>query len=765
MNLKNQVRYMKVLKTFLNTCYSEALLVDPTKDVSNGGLGLTFGFPTDVKNRDKRKLKLWTDYFKDNGRNLTLVKSTKFAKLTRVGLPNKLRGEIWELCSGAMYLRYTNNGLYEKLHEDNVGKVSLSTEEIEKDLNRSLPEYPAYQTPEGINTLRRVLTAYSWKDPELGYCQAMNIVASALLIYMSEEQTFWTLSILCDRMLPGYYSTSMYGAILDQMIFEQFVEKTMTILYEHFKNADIQLSVACLPWFLSLYINSMPLIFAYRVLDIFFMDGPKILFQIGLGKLQQVLIDSFIALDFLFTFTLSFQQLLLAILKINAKELLEVTDDGAFIHVLKSYFATLDQPAYPKNRELRDVNKFTELMNIAYRDFSSITDEKVAELRKTEQLKVVHNIESFTKRSQIRNLKNTSKFTKDHLSIIYDKFYTAQFYGSKKSTRTDSRMDLNTFYQFMGSIASWAKMDDGELTNGEEVRDRHGRRIVGHQFISKLFTHFDKSNAGGISLQDAVIGLAEIIFTDMMGTIELFFKLHDVDRDENLSKEEVLQMGESLLFICREREDDGHLGSVSNFIRRSFEYADVKSKGPEFNSSPQSPAALPSPTSAPDFFLSLPEFRMLVLADEYFERFLDHEFASSFNLSEPIEERSKGLSREIFNALFVEGKNLAEKVGKRIIGGPNHNNNDSYKKKDRYEEKGTEESEGLLNDEFTNGKARDRSSSIGDGEDENLFEELDKLLDSIEINVWFSKFPVDTGTSANDPTANEHDLDKVLAGM
>src|SRR6185437_3222393 len=66
----------------------------------------------------------------DNGRNLTLIKSTKFAKLTRFGLPNKLRGEIWELCSGAMYLRYTNNGLYEKLHEDNVGKVSLSTEEI-----------------------------------------------------------------------------------------------------------------------------------------------------------------------------------------------------------------------------------------------------------------------------------------------------------------------------------------------------------------------------------------------------------------------------------------------------------------------------------------------------------------------------------------------------------------------------------------------------------------------------------------------------------
>lgn len=101
---------------------------------------------------------------------------------------------------------------------------------------------------------------------------------------MSEEQAFYTLSVLCDDMLPGYYSTSMYGALLDQIIFEHLLETTMPILHNHFKKKDIQLSVACLPWFLSLYINSMPLLLAFRVLDCFFMEGPKILFQIGLGN-------------------------------------------------------------------------------------------------------------------------------------------------------------------------------------------------------------------------------------------------------------------------------------------------------------------------------------------------------------------------------------------------------------------------------------------------------------------------------------------------
>ena len=94
---------------------------------------------------------------------------------------------MWETLSGSIYLRFANPGYYDRILEEHKGKTSTSTEDIEKDLHRSLPEYSGYQSEEGIAALRRVLQAYSFKNPELGYCQAMNILAAAILMYVC----FW----------------------------------------------------------------------------------------------------------------------------------------------------------------------------------------------------------------------------------------------------------------------------------------------------------------------------------------------------------------------------------------------------------------------------------------------------------------------------------------------------------------------------------------------------------------------------------------------
>ena len=86
---------------------------------------------------NKRAILIISWMFKlENGRNLTMVRLPTFGKLVRVGLPNALRGELWEVCSGSIYLRMTNQGVYEEVLQTYEGHTSLSTEEIEKDLNR-----------------------------------------------------------------------------------------------------------------------------------------------------------------------------------------------------------------------------------------------------------------------------------------------------------------------------------------------------------------------------------------------------------------------------------------------------------------------------------------------------------------------------------------------------------------------------------------------------------------------------------------------------
>lgn len=76
------------------------------------------------------------------------------------------------------------------------------------------------------------------------------------------------------------------GAVVDSRVLESLVEKFMPVLAAHFKQLDLQISIVCLPWFLSLFINALPLSFAYRVIDNFFLEGPRFLFQLALAVLK-----------------------------------------------------------------------------------------------------------------------------------------------------------------------------------------------------------------------------------------------------------------------------------------------------------------------------------------------------------------------------------------------------------------------------------------------------------------------------------------------
>lgn len=749
--LREGMKEVDALRSTIKTCYSEYLL-DPVRikakedgskgpDPPDAGLGMVFRYPGDARKlRDRSKMRLWGEYMRENGRNASLVRQPTFSKLIRVGLPNRLRGEMWELCSGSFYTRLRNPSLYNKTLEKFLGQESLAIDEIEKDLNRSLPEYPAYQSEEGIERLRKVLTAYSWTNEEVGYCQAMNIVAAALLIFTSEEQAFFLLGALCDRLLPGYYSKDMYGTLLDQKVFEALVEKTMPVLWEHLVKSDVNLSVVSLPWFLSLYVNSMPLVFAFRVLDVFFLEGPKVLFQVGL-----------------------------AILRVNGEELLDVADDGSFISILKNYFSKLDESAHPdsQNEKLRAITRFQELMVTAFKEFSGITHATVSDLRAKHIDAVKDSLATFAKRTSIRNLgPESKKLSTEDLSALYDRFFgvlhdreeRAKLRDEEKKQQqerqlvrpnlwtqrsNDNRdapanptaprqaMDYDAFREFMAKTAKWAVSDRPsspakELANMSLTQRKRSKTMspwgdgpepADHDFLQRLYGKWDTSQQAELSLQNIVNGLAKLKgTTDIMNSMGVFFDLYDDDGTGKVDREGILRMSESLLFLSRRGFDgaitptengvdptspqaaneiklstnERFLGSVSAFIRRCFEYADPDQPDStddtnnafsigddddeeedlldltETKSRTKSPASpLPTttdplslttpPTSPPQtsntnsratshnlaldpskpLHITLPTFRMVILADELLEQFFETFFPQSFHLSAP----------------------------------------------------------------------------------------------------------------------------------
>ena len=78
--------------------------------------------------------------------------------------------------------------------------LSVAPAQIDKDVARTRVGARARRA-----ALRRVLVAYAARNPTLGYCQAMNFVAAALLDALGgdEAAAFGALARLCEAIAPG----------------------------------------------------------------------------------------------------------------------------------------------------------------------------------------------------------------------------------------------------------------------------------------------------------------------------------------------------------------------------------------------------------------------------------------------------------------------------------------------------------------------------------------------------------------------------------
>ncbi|NWU97159.1 TBC8B protein, partial [Upupa epops] len=393
---------------------------DNSKTVGTEAL-MTVYHPQDAENLDAKMLKekmkeqSWNILFVERGHGVSMFRTKKTRDLVVRGIPEALRGELWLLFSGAVNDMASNPGYYTEVVEKSLGTCTLATDEIERDLRRSLPEHPAFQSDTGISALRRVLTAYAYRNPQIGYCQAMNILTSVLLLYAKEEEAFWLLVAVCERMLPDYFNRRIIGALVDQAVFEELIRVHLPQLTDHMTDMTFFSSVS-LSWFLTLFISVLPIESAVNVVDCFFYDGIKAILQLGL-----------------------------AVLEYNMEKLLTCKDDAEAVTVLNRFFDNVTNkdsplpPAVQQGTSLSDTKSdhpkvdITDLIResndvrVLVGGYGDIRYEDVESMRSRNRLYVIQTLEATTKQNVLRVVCQDVKFSPGDLEELYELFKKEHF--------------------------------------------------------------------------------------------------------------------------------------------------------------------------------------------------------------------------------------------------------------------------------------------------------------------------------------------------
>ncbi|CAG9322600.1 unnamed protein product [Blepharisma stoltei] len=246
--------------------------------------------------RDNARLEKWEDMLLRWEYNITR-RADFLKKRIRKGVPDCLRGRVWsELAEIEKFRTQYAKDYYKNLSETEC--ESIAVRDILLDINRTFPGHVLFKSNgDGQKSLFRVLKAFSLHDPELGYCQGMGFVTALFLMYMNEEDAFWLLEALMKKYnMRDFYMVGMPGIYKAFYKINSLFKNYLPTLWRHFIGLNIYPSLFASSWLMTLYVNAFPMDVALRILDIFFNEGPKIIFRVYLSVFKNTK-DELLRLD------------------------------------------------------------------------------------------------------------------------------------------------------------------------------------------------------------------------------------------------------------------------------------------------------------------------------------------------------------------------------------------------------------------------------------------------------------------------------------
>ncbi|NXB72958.1 TBD2A protein, partial [Donacobius atricapilla] len=287
--------------------------------------------------------------------------SAELKSLIRSGIPVEHRQRVWRW----LVSRHCSPvpGHYQRLLEQSRSTEHPACRQIELDLPRTLTNNKHFSSPTSqlIPKLRRVLLAFSWHNPAIGYCQGLNrLAAVALLVLEDEESAFWCLVYIVENLMPAdYYSDTLITSQVDQRVFKDFLSEKLPRLMAHFEQYRIDVSLITFNWFLVAFVDSLVSDILLRVWDAFLYEGTKVIFRYAL-----------------------------AIFKYNEEEILRIHDSVEIYQYLRFFTRMIMDGRKLMNIAFNDLNPFP--MKLLRNRRSMHREELEAELCELEQIKAAY---------------------------------------------------------------------------------------------------------------------------------------------------------------------------------------------------------------------------------------------------------------------------------------------------------------------------------------------------------------------------------------
>ncbi|PRP74077.1 hypothetical protein PROFUN_08701 [Planoprotostelium fungivorum] len=196
-----------------------------------------------------------------------------------------VRGQIWLLrmkaSRGQSQLREDERRYEKLLLEDIPDDIS---EQIQKDLSRTYPQYELFQSKEVQAKMFNILRAVAAFFPSLGYLQGMGYVAAFLITMMPEEDAFWFMVHLIHNFgMEDFWGGSLPALPKSFYILEKLMQSGLPALYNHLTSRDIQTSSYATPWMVTIFLSNHSLPFAMRLWDMILFMGFKYVYTVAMA--------------------------------------------------------------------------------------------------------------------------------------------------------------------------------------------------------------------------------------------------------------------------------------------------------------------------------------------------------------------------------------------------------------------------------------------------------------------------------------------------